>query len=365
VGGETVAVAADYVVGDGRARASLRWPVFYGPWLALGALTLASLAGIRVPETWRYAPLIASVVAFGLPHGAIDYVALPRAVAGEVTLRLVAAVSLLYAVVGAAYTLLWFLAPVPAAVLFILVTWFHWGQGELYPLVGLVGADHLDRPGRVATTVVRGGLPMLVPLLGFPDVYRGVVDSFVAPFGGTAADLAWLFTGETRLALGLGFGLLTVAVLARGYLLAGGSRGGSDTSPSGGRPWLVDAGETLLLWVYFLTVPPVFAIGVYFCLWHAVRHIARAVGVDRRAADSLRAGEVWGAFARFLKEALPLTALALVLFAGLWVAVPVEPTLREATGLYLVFIAILTLPHVVVVLWMDRAQGIWSPAAGS
>ncbi len=355
-----MAVAADHVSGDGRARASLRWPVFYGPWLVLGALAGLGVAGVRVPETWRYAPLIASVVAFGLPHGAIDYVALPRAVAGEVTLVLVAAVSLLYAVVGAAYTVLWFLAPVPAAVLFILVTWFHWGQGELYPLVGLLGAAHLDRRGRVATMVVRGGLPMLVPLLGFPDVYRGVVDSFVVPFGGTTGDLAWLFTGETRLALGLGFGLLTVAVLARGYLLADEPLGG-DNAPAGGRPWLVDAGETALLWVYFLTVPPVFAIGVYFCLWHAVRHIARAVGVDRRAADSLRAGDVWGALARFLKEALPLTALALVLFAGLWLAVPVEPTLREATGLYLVFIAILTLPHVVVVVWMDRAQGLWSP----
>jgi Brp/Blh family beta-carotene 15,15'-monooxygenase len=356
-----VAVAADHVVADGRARASLRWPVFYGPWLALGGVALAGLAGVRVPDTWRYAPLVASVLAFGLPHGAIDYVALPRAVAGEVTLGLVAAVSLLYAAAGAAYTLLWFLAPVLAAVLFILVTWFHWGQGELYPLVGLLGADHLDSPGRVATAVVRGGLPMLVPLLGFPGVYREVVDSFVAPFGGTAATLSWLFTGETRLALGLGFGLLTVAVLARGYVLADAPLGG-DASPGDGRPWLVDAGETLLLWVYFLTVPPVFAIGVYFCLWHAVRHIARAVGVDREAADSLRTGDVWGALARFLKEALPLTALALVLFTGLWLAVPVEPTLREATGLYLVFIAILTLPHVLVVLWMDRAQGLWSPA---
>ena len=344
-----MAVAADYLTDSATARATLSWPVFRGPWLVLGALAAVNIAGVRVPEAWQYAPLVASVVLFGLPHGAIDYVALPRAVAGEVTVRLVAAVSAVYAVVGAGYALLWFVAPVAAAALFILVTWFHWGQGELYPLTGLAGADHLDRPGRVATTVVRGGLPMLVPLLGFPGVYRDVVDSFVEPFGGTADSVAWLFAADTRLTLGVGFGALTVVVLVRGYLAA-------DRTT----PWLVDAGETALLWVYFLVVPPVLAVGVYFCLWHAVRHIARAVGVDRRAADSLRAGRLWGALDRFTREALPLTAAALVIFAGLWVAVPVDPTLRGATGLYLVFIAVLTLPHVVVVLWMDRVQGIWS-----
>jgi Brp/Blh family beta-carotene 15,15'-monooxygenase len=343
-------VTADHLTGHARARETLRWPVFWGPWLVLGLLTLVSLAGIRIPRTLRYLPLVASVVAFGLPHGAIDYVALPRAVAGEVTPRLVAAVSVVYAVLGAAYTLLWFLAPLPAAVLFIAITWFHWGQGELYPLTGLLGADHLDRLGRVGTAVVRGGLPMLVPLLGFPERYRTVVDSFVAPFGGSVRT-AWLFTPETRLVLGAGFGLVTAAVLARGFLLA-------ETR----RPWVVDAGETALLWVYFLVVPPVLAVGVYFCLWHAVRHIARAVGTDRTAAAGLQAGRVWPALARFGREALPLTGAALLLFAALWLLAPgAVATLGEATGLYLVFIAILTLPHVAVVLWMDRAQGLWTP----
>jgi Brp/Blh family beta-carotene 15,15'-monooxygenase len=344
-----VAIAADHLADSSLARATLAWPVFRLPWVVLGGLVALGLVGVTVPREWRYLPLLASVVAFGLPHGAIDYVALPRVVAGEVTLRLVALVSLVYAVLGAGYAATWFLAPVPAAGLFIAVTWFHWGQGELYPLAGLLGADYLDRPQRVATALVRGGLPMLVPLLGFPDRYRAVVDSFVTPFG-SAFDTAVVFAPDVRLALGVTFAALTALTLARGYYLT------TDTTT-----WAVDAGETLLLWVYFLVVPPVLAVGVYFCLWHAVRHIARAIGVDERASTGLRAGRLWPSLVRFAREALPLTAVALLLLGVLWLAVPGPvASLSAATGLYLAFIAVLTLPHVVVVLWMDHAQGIWT-----
>ena len=71
--------------------------------------------------------------------------------------------------------------------------------------------------------------------------------------------------------------------------------------------------------------------------------------VRRRVAD----------LARFGTEAAPLTAVALALVAALWLAVPEPPTtLAGGAALYLVLIAVLTLPHVAVVTWMDRAQGV-------
>ena len=54
----------------------------------------------------------------------------------------------------------------------------------------------------------------------------------------------------------------------------------------------------------------------------------------------------------------PVIALGLV--GLLWVAVPGSvDTLAGATGLYLVGIAVLTLPHTAVVLWLDREQRVW------
>ncbi|MCG1004241.1 MULTISPECIES: Brp/Blh family beta-carotene 15,15'-dioxygenase [Halobacterium] len=335
---------------DEAVRNTLAWPALAAGWVGVAVAALPTLAGVALPTAVRYAPLIASVVVFGLPHGAIDYVALPRAVAGRVTRRWLAVVGALYLVLGGAYAIAWFAWPVAAALAFVGLTWLHWGQGDVYPLAVLLDADYLDsRARRVATGVVRGGLPMLVPLLGHPETYRDVVAAFAAPFGGSVGDL-WLFAPDARLVLGVGFAAVTVVTLAANRLA---------TTESPPTAWRVDAAETLGLWVFFLVVPPVFAVGVYFCLWHAVRHVARAVAVDNGSRHALAAGDLRGPLARFAREAAPLTVAALALLGGLWVVVPNPPTtLAGGAALYLAFVAVLTLPHVAVVTWMDRAAGL-------
>ena len=321
-------------------------------WAAV-ALTAGAVALLgRPPLGVQFLAVAASLVVFGLPHGAVDHLALPRARGAEPTRRDRAAVGLLYLVLGGAYAVVWLLAPLAGALAFLALTWLHWGQGDVHPLVALVPGDHPDdRTGRVLTAAVRGGLPMLVPLLAFPAWYRRVLGWFVAPFGGSTAGLAPLFAPWTRLALGTVFAGLTLGALARGY-----ARSGPATA------WLVDAGETLALWAFFLTVPPLLAIGVYFCLWHSLRHVGRLLALDEAAATALSAGRPLGALARFGREAAPLTAGALALLGGFSLLVPVPPAAPgEALGLYLAFVAVLTLPHVVVVGLLDREQGLWAP----
>jgi Brp/Blh family beta-carotene 15,15'-monooxygenase len=318
-------------------------------WLPLVALVPLSLLVGDLPPLVRYLPLVASVVVFGMPHGAIDYVALPRVRTGQVDLRGVGEVSLLYLVAGLAYLALWFVLPVPAAVIFIAMTWFHWGQGDLYAVRDLFGADHVDDFTQQALTViVRGGLPMLVPLLGFPAVYRDVVDTFVGPFGGSTADW-WLFAARPRLVLAGVFGTVTIIALARAFARA-----------RDRRRWRFDAAETTFLWVFFMLVPPILAVGAYFCFWHSVRHIARVVLLDDRSIEDLAGWRWLPPLGRFALEAAVPTALALAFVGGLWWATGGVETLAGATGLYLVGIAVLTLPHTIVVSVMDHEQGIWS-----
>ena len=321
-------------------------------WVASALALAPAIALPGLPPVAQYVPLVASVLVLGLPHGAVDHLAVARSRGQRPDRRAVARVFALYGIVGGAYAVVWFLAPAVAFALFIAVTWFHWGQGDLWALRELAGAGHIrSLPQRVGTVVVRGGLPMLVPLLAFPEWYRRVAVDLVGLFAPEAvAALECAFQPTVRLALGAVYGTVLAATLTLGYLRA------DDAGP-----WRLDAGETAGLVAYFALVPPVFAIGVYFTLWHSLRHVGRLMLVDDGATAALGKRDARTAFARFGRDALPLTLASLALLAGLYWLVPNPPaTVPEWVGLYLVFIAVVTLPHVVVVTLMDVEQGVWA-----
>lgn len=319
-------------------------------WVVLGVVGLLSLAVGSIPRTYQYAPLVVSVLVLGLPHGAVDHLVGPRQLGERLTGRWLALVGALYLVLGAAYGIVWFLQPVAAFVGFILLTWFHWGQGELYPLLEFVDASYIRAPGQRALTVlVRGGAPMLVPLVAFPGEYEFVATTLIGLFDAGAADsLAPLFEPRARLLVGGAYGVLVVSTLGLGYLRAGERR-----------PWLIDAGELGLLTAFFLAVPPILAVGVYFTCWHSLRHISRTVFLDGSSVRALERGRVAPVAGRFARDAAPMTAGALALLGGLFLVVPGSLAgTADLVALYLVLIAVLTLPHVAIVTWLDHAQGV-------
>lgn len=338
--------------GPNAARRTLLRGVVFPSWVALMAVALVFAAGLEIPERlgWvQYVPFAASLVFFGLPHGATDHLVPGRLTGRGVGPGSVAAVVAMYLVLGGAYLALWTVAPLLSFALFIVITWFHWGQGDLHSSQTLLGVSRLPV---VAGLILRGGLPMLLPLLASPEVYAGVGESLVGLFGGDY--LEPLPTG-LPLALRLcgGLGLLALILLHLGGVYR---RTGSRASLA------AEAGEVALLAAYFATVPPILAVGLYFCLWHSPRHIARLMLLDLPSADSLRMGELVPALRRFVRDAAPLTLAALGLLAALYLYVPDGP--GGADGLlagYLVLISTLTLPHVVLVTWMDLRQGLYGP----
>ena len=261
-------------------RASLLWP----SWLLFAALTLLFATGLTVPPWAEYAPFALSLALFGLPHGAVDHLAVPRILGHEPWPWPVLLVGLLYLALSGLYLALWFVAPVAAFVLFIALTWFHWGAGDLHALTAFISGGTgypSGRAHRALTLLVRGGLPMLVPLLAFPETYRTVAESVVGLFAPGSGDvLSWAFEPYFRLLAGLAFALFAVGALVSGYW---------DAEKSGARQtWRADAAEMVLLAAYFTFVPPVLAVGLYFCLWHAPRHVARLVLLDENSATALK-----------------------------------------------------------------------------
>jgi len=301
--------------------------------------------------------LVVSVVLLGLPHGAVDHLAVPRTRGEAVTAGWLAAVGALYLVAGGAYAIAWFLAPAAAAAFFILLTWAHWGQGEIYPLAALSGGDYPpSRRARLLTAATRGALPMVLPLAAFPAQYERVVVAFVGLFDPAAtAAVAGAVTPTVRIVAAGTVLALAACALGVGFVATAGDR-------TARRIWRLDAAETGLLFVFFSAVPPLLAVGLYFCLWHSLRHVVRLIAVDPRASTALDAGRYAAAFGTFARDAAPLTAAAALLLAGVYLVVPapIEAPL-DAVAAYLVLIAVLTLPHVAVVAWMDREQRLWGP----
>ena len=313
-------------------------------------------AGLEVPQWAEYLPFALSLAVFGLPHGAVDHLAVPRLLGRRAWPWAVVAVGLLYLILSGLYLALWFVAPVVSFAGFIFLTWFHWGAGDLYALrvYGSGSAAYpLGRARRALALILRGGLPMLVPLLAFPGIYRAVAESIVGLFAPTSGDvLSWAFEPPFRFFAGAAFALFAVVTLASGY--------GSAKESGACRVWRTDVAETALLALYFALVPPVLAVGLYFCLWHAPRHVARLVLLDPKSADALEAGRVVPAIVRFARDAAPLTVVALVFLVGLYLVVPGTGVgLSALLALYLVLISALTLPHVIVVSFMDLRQGLW------
>ncbi len=333
-------------------RRAVRGAVVLPSGLVVLLAALAFAAGLRVPEPVQYLPFAASLLLFGLPHGAVDHLVPARLSGHDPDARGVLGVVLLYLVLAGPCLALWFVAPGVAFVLFVCVTVFHWGAGDLHALV-FFGSGQLGRMGkgtRALLVLLRGGVPMLVPLLFFPDAYRSVASETAALFGGDAVGLAWAFSPGFR----FGAGALLAAVAGLFFLSAVRDLRGNR------RALAIPALETILLVFFFAVVPPVLAVGLYFALWHAPRHIARLVLLDGAASRALAAGRPLGALARFGRDAAPLTAVAVLLLVGLYVAVP-----RGAVGadpllaLYLVLVSAFTLPHATLVAHMDVRQNVW------
>jgi beta-carotene 15,15'-dioxygenase len=299
-------------------RAAYRW-IIIPSWIVLMATVILFLSPIVIPTEVQLIPLLLSVIVFGLPHGALD-LEVPDRLGHQPSRRwykLWLTVGYLLLLVGV--LAFWYLAPVWGFVFFILLTWWHWGTADLHALLFLQGIELLpNRFARFLTALVRGGLPMLVPLIFFPDVYSSFAASITSLFGLSSIEaIDWLFSTTVRGLLAALLALSISALLLLTYRQV--------HTRLQQQSWFVLAGETLLLLLFFAIVPPFFGVGIYFCLWHAMRHIARLALLDEPSVVLLARESVWPVYGRFLKQAAPLTAVAIALLAALYAIVPRPP----------------------------------------
>ncbi len=304
-----------------------------GAWLGPGAMALAAgltLAAPAATATAGWLVLGVGLVLLGLPHGAVDH-RLPRwAGRPGSPVGLVAG----YAALAVAGTALFALVPAVGLPAFLAITVLHWGQGELWWLVRLGGrAAPRGRASALAVVLARGGLPVLAPLALQPGATTNALARLLGPLPGPPPAVGGLAQGLAGVALAGALGAAAWAA-SRDH----GGPGGLRTA--GARRDLAELGVLLAC---LAVVPPVLAVGTYYLAWHAARHLVRLSHAQPGPAPGAR---------RLAAAALPCTAVALAgagagaaLLGGAGALVPAAFALTFG----------LTLPHALVVLWMDDA----------
>ena len=315
--------------------AALRTAVVWSRWLVLATIVVAAGPMIGLPGPSPQAVLIIAAVGLlaGLPHGGIDHLLAMRLTGKPIVLVVVG-----YAGVAAcAWGLLQWAGPVALAVV-VALSALHFGLGELEVTREVTGWH----PGRLtaAAVVVAGSGALLLPLARSGDQFNAVATA-VSPGLAELIAMAPVRTGV------LIAWLVAAAVAVTAALMAGQRS---------------TAGDIVLIGALGMLAPPLLAFAVWFGGWHSLRHLARMLTRDPDCAALLDLGRRRAAGLRLARLAAPMTLAALLTVVALgWVTVTApDPTAVMAAVLRLLLA--LTVPHMLVVMWLDTRREALQPA---
>ncbi|PND56871.1 hypothetical protein CRM90_15635 [Mycobacterium sp. ENV421] len=315
----------DFSSGDSRtlARAAV-----WSRRLVVGTLAITAVAGIGLPGLASPITLVVAALGFaaGVPHGAIDHLAAARLAGG----RSIILITVAYAGLAAGTWALMTWAGTVALAVVVGLSALHFGLGELHVTRQLSGW----RPGAIPTValVIAGCGALLLPLARSGDDLAAVA-SAVSP------DIAHLL-GSAPMQAGLVITWLAAALVTVIAALRSGHRGA--------------AVDVVLIGLLGALASPLVAFAVWFGGWHALRHCARMLSVEPGCRSLLHTGRRGAAIRRFARLAGWPSAGAFTVLAALgWFTTTApDPTTLVAEQLRLLLA--LTVPHMVVVGWLDR-----------
>lgn len=296
--------------------------------IAVGALAagigLGLLPSGEIATTLTLSLAAAGLLA-GLPHGSVDHLLAVRATgrsAGVVVAAYagVAALTWVGLVTGGLVVL--------AAVIALSVV--HFGLGEAYVYQRCLGWH----PGRVVgvCVAVAGSGALVLPLARGGDLVQTVAAA-LSP--GMAVVVS---SGPARVLLA------TAWILAAAVAVTAAWRTG--------RPGV--ALDVVLIGGLGTLAPPLIAFAAWFGGWHAVRHTARLLVTEPGCAALIDSGQRRGALRRLVRLGAVASLAAAVVLALLVVGTAKAPDLDRAVAEGLRLLLALTVPHMLVVLWLDR-----------
>ena len=343
-------------------------------WLACLLISIVSLAfpGITSLASVQWTPWIVGIFIFGLSHGGLDDEV--SSMAGRTGGRTGSSWRFYVWYLGllALVVIEWMVSPDLGLTTFLIFSVFHFGQGDLYWTVyhGAAGRDAVQGGSfgywrRFCFVLVRGMLPVLLPFIFRIDHFTIIGQHLATASGQNSLYLPQWCSGHRQTLLLL-IAIIVVAhlLIELLYILKSISEGRREIALH--RAVMIEAGETLLLVLLFLSTPPILGIGAYFLLWHAPRHVTRLILADVQMRSIVESCGGLRALLHFHQRSLPLALAATGLLLLLAVIqfrsdLPLDRLILPA----FIFVNAITVPHLVVVSLLDLAQSTWRPVATS
>ena len=309
----TTTVDVPAPVRDLRSPAIL-WPV------ATTTLGVAAVAAIWSPPGWLSVTVVVAVIAgLGVPHGAVDHLVVEAIDGRRHGSRRRFVVRYLLAMAGVG--LVWSVVPAFALAAFLAMSVHHFGQSDL---------AHLRLPGRSQLVLQwsRGLLLVGLPIVAHLATVAPVIERLG---GGDPASWPWLAERWW----------LWCALLVGQHVVIGAAitHRSSDRSVAAREAVTVTA-----LTLVFVLADPLIGFAVYFGLWHSLGHLLVLADLVGTQPSPLRS---------VARLAAPLSVVSLLGLAVVVGGAAVAGQVDLLLPLVVVFVAMLTAPHMVVVerLW--------------
>ena len=265
-----------------------RWWVWLPP-LILAAATAGELIAPGLSKRFASLPFLASLLIFGMPHGAIDLWVLKQL--GSHRWRTAIGWPLAIYTAGGVATLVLLLSlPRATLIAFLFLAAVHWGRADVWEVQDVVAdmgggdkgesdegesdegesdegesdeGDERPPPSLWSwiAAVGRGGILLATPLHFQTAATIAIFDRLLTLIGGQPMPAVGDFAAEAFYASVLAMGLTVLVQLARGDV-------GSAVQ---------HASESSIVIGALAVLDPLFGVGLYFWWWHALRQCRRLV----------------------------------------------------------------------------------------
>lgn len=265
----------------------------------------------------QYPLLILLLLLIGLPHGATDFLLFRHLRGPVLSNQQVFRFFFYYLLTVISYLVVWLFWPIPAFLLFLLISTYHFGQSNW---------EYITLPRWPATvlnilwgTVVLGG-----SVLWHWEESSIIISQLIGPLPSwtshTMENIQWLL-------------LLSLILSMSGLWLA---------RKITAQQLLVESGKLGVLTFLFLNTPMLVGFTLYFSLWHSMSSLLSQITFYRRK---------WPAFTLldYYRQAAPFTLLAIVGLLGMILGQSILFPDISFISILLIFIACITLPHIFLV----------------